>query len=284
MSQSPHSTQGPTLAVDRIDDATARQRTAIWQREFAEAGGAFSQAFHHAAIGKAIVGLDGHFLKLNRSFCRIVGYDEAELLALDFQAITHDDDLDTDVTLARQLRDGEIDHYHLEKRYRHEDGGTIWVQLSVSVVRDKNGQPCYFISQIQDITARKRAELDSARRLRQMERLTSTVSQLMRELDGASDDEHYEHWLRILMESFESPAGLLVLFDGEDMIGTLYAHETGWRRVQKSAEHCCASWTSAPPIATSDGRQRAAADELRPRGGAIVGGSAGPRRSAAGLD
>ncbi len=245
MTQPRHPTQRPTLTAERIDDATEVSRTSIWQREFAEAGGAFCQAFQYAAIGMAIVGLDGRFLKLNRSFCRIVGYDEAELLALDFQAITHADDLGLDVSLARQLRDGEIDHYDLEKRYLHKDGSILWVQLSGSIVRDENGQPCYFIAQIQDITVRKQAELESGRRLRQMERLTTTVSQLMGEIDGASDDEHYARWLRILMESFESPAGLLVLFDGEDTVVTIYAHETGSRRLQKPAQDCWASWKSA---------------------------------------
>lgn len=222
-------------AREDLSGNLSEPRNTIWQSEFAQATGAFRSAFQHAAIGMAIVDLDGRFLKLNRSFCRIVDYDEAELLATDFQSITHPDDLDIDVSLARQLRDGEIDHYHLEKRYLLKDGRIIWVELSVSIVREASGEPCYFVSQVQDITARKQAELESRHRLAQLERLTHTVSRLMHGIDSASDDEHYERWLRILLESFASPAGMFVCFELEGALSGVYVHELGARRFRYGA-------------------------------------------------
>ncbi len=218
MSASSSNEGRPSLDDDGSSYLSAAERAAAWQREFAQTGGAFSSAFQHAAIGMAIVDLDGRFLKLNRSFCRIAGYEEAELLATDFQAITHPDDLDIDVALARQLREAEIDHYHLDKRYLRRDGSEIWVQLSVSMVRDEQGQSCYFISQIQDITARKRAEHDAARRLRHLQRLTQTMSLLLKDLDAAPDDDQYERWLRILMKAFGSPLGIFLCANRDDVL------------------------------------------------------------------
>ena len=91
----------PSLDYDIQKFPGVDERRAAWQREFAQTTGAFSLAFQHAAIGMAIVDLDGKFLKLNHAFCKIVGYGEEDLLALDFQSITHPGDLDADVALAR---------------------------------------------------------------------------------------------------------------------------------------------------------------------------------------
>jgi PAS domain S-box-containing protein len=106
----------------------------------------------------ALVAPDGRWLRVNRSLCGIVGYTAEELLATDFQSITHPEDLDTDVDQVRQMLDGSLSHYDMEKRYLHKDGHIVWVMLSVSLVRDATGQSLYFVSQIQDITDRKLAQ------------------------------------------------------------------------------------------------------------------------------
>jgi len=102
------------------------ERATAWQREFSS-GGAFRSAFEHASIGMAIVDLDGRFLKVNRSLCEIVGYRENELLARTFQDITHPDDLEADLMMARRLVAGDIDVQHLEKRYVHSDAHAVWI-------------------------------------------------------------------------------------------------------------------------------------------------------------
>src|SRR5256886_3074982 len=118
----------------------------------------FRGAFEFAAIGMALVALDGRWMRVNRALCGIVGYTAEELLATTFQAITHPDDLDSDMEHARQVLVGSRTHYDMEKRYLHKGGHVVWVLLSVSLVRDDAGQPMYFVSQIQDISARKHAE------------------------------------------------------------------------------------------------------------------------------
>jgi diguanylate cyclase (GGDEF)-like protein/PAS domain S-box-containing protein len=118
----------------------------------------FEAAFSDAPIGMALVDLDGRFLRVNRSLCEITGYQEAQLLELNFQEITHPADLDADLAHLEQLRNGEIDRYSMEKRYRTAGHNQIWVNLSVSMVRDGAGEPLHYVSQIEDITDRKRLE------------------------------------------------------------------------------------------------------------------------------
>ncbi len=118
----------------------------------------FENAFHHAATGMALVALDGTFLKVNGAFCDIVGISEAAMLGLDFQALTHPGDLDADLALLCRLLAGEIPNYQLSKRYVRADGGLVWVRLSVSLVRDPDGRPKYFVSQVEDQTAYREAE------------------------------------------------------------------------------------------------------------------------------
>ncbi len=99
-----------------------------------------------------LVSLQGRFLAVNSSVCQMLGYSHSEFLSLTFQDITYPDDLEIDLKNVQQLLDGEIFYYHLEKRYIHKNGQIIWVLLSVSLVRDSQQQPLYFIAQIQDIS------------------------------------------------------------------------------------------------------------------------------------
>jgi two-component system sensor histidine kinase/response regulator len=120
----------------------------------------FVGAFDHAAIGMALVGLDGQWLKVNPALCRIIGYTEEDLAGKTFQTITHPDDLEADLKNIRDLIEGRIQAYDMEKRYFHKQGQTIWILLTVTLVRDAEHRPVHFISQIQDITVRKRAETE----------------------------------------------------------------------------------------------------------------------------
>jgi PAS domain S-box-containing protein len=119
----------------------------------------FGSVFEFAAIGMALVSPEGRWLRVNQALCRIVGYSPQELLDTDFLAITHPNDLAADLKLSQELLDGKRAYYAMEKRYFHRDGRIIWILLSVSLVRNEHDKPLYFISQIQDISDRKRLEL-----------------------------------------------------------------------------------------------------------------------------
>jgi PAS domain S-box-containing protein len=118
----------------------------------------FQNAFEHAAIGMALVSPEGKWLRVNRSMCEITGYSESELLKRTFQDITHPNDVKVGQVNQRKMLAGETKTYQSEKRYFHKNGSIVWVQLSVSLVRNKAGQPLFFISQIQDITRQKTSE------------------------------------------------------------------------------------------------------------------------------
>jgi PAS domain S-box-containing protein len=125
----------------------------------------FRSAFEWSPIGMALVGLDGRWLEVNRSLCEIVGYSENELRARTFQDITHPDDLEADLALARRLYCGEIPSYQLEKRYIRGDGQIVWVLLTGSLIHGASGSPLYALAQVVDISARKQAELETERAL-----------------------------------------------------------------------------------------------------------------------
>jgi PAS domain S-box-containing protein len=118
----------------------------------------FRLTIDEAPIGMALLALDGRFVRVNRALCEIVGYSHEELERLTFHGITHPDDLATDVELADRLARGEIPRYQLEKRYLHKDGRIVPVMLSKSALRSSDGRPLYSISQVEDITERKRTE------------------------------------------------------------------------------------------------------------------------------
>ena len=119
----------------------------------------FTLAFQNAPIGMALVSIDGYFLKVNQAICNILGYKNHELLNLDFQSITHPEDLEADLENVNNLLQGKINTYSIEKRYTHKSGKIVWTRLDVSLAKDLNQKPLYFISQIQDITLSKSQEI-----------------------------------------------------------------------------------------------------------------------------
>ncbi|HSL57332.1 MAG TPA: diguanylate cyclase [Acidimicrobiales bacterium] len=118
----------------------------------------FRLTFATAAVGMAIVGLDGRFLDVNDAMTTVLGRGRDELLGIDFQSITHPDDLDTDLHLMRSLLSGERSSYSLEKRYQRPDGTYFWGLLHGALARDPDGLPRHFVGQIVDLSARKAAE------------------------------------------------------------------------------------------------------------------------------
>ncbi|MBD3880357.1 response regulator [Phormidium tenue FACHB-886] len=118
----------------------------------------FHSAFDCAAIPMAIVAPDGGLLQVNQALCSILHYTEADLLQKTLQHITHPDDLEIDQNSLHLLLEGNLHTYRVEKRLIHQQKHVIWTLLDVSIARDPQGKPLYFILQIQDISQRKAAE------------------------------------------------------------------------------------------------------------------------------
>ena len=132
----------------------------ITARKIAEAALRTSEAVNRAAmdkapIGKAVVLPNGRFMKVNPAMCQLLGHSEQELMAMDFQALTHPDDVESNLANFHALLAGKAASSQFEKRYLHRDGRVIWAQLSLSLVRRPDGEADFVVAQVQDNTERK---------------------------------------------------------------------------------------------------------------------------------
>jgi two-component system cell cycle sensor histidine kinase/response regulator CckA len=118
----------------------------------------FRGAFAHAAAGMNIANFEGRYLEVNEAFCRMTGYSEAELLARNFEAITHPDDLKPSIDLLGQLAAKAIPGFVMEKRHIRKDGNILWVRCSVAPLCDAAGNAVRFVTIVEDITERVHAQ------------------------------------------------------------------------------------------------------------------------------
>ncbi len=120
--------------------------------------------FDQAPIGAAMVGLDARYLHVNAAFCRMLGYQESELIGRWVAEVTHPEDAaGTEQNIRRIAQEPGASQYETEKRYLRKDGGVVWAHLTVTLLRPSSNADPYLLTMVQDITARKRAEADKAR-------------------------------------------------------------------------------------------------------------------------
>ncbi len=118
----------------------------------------FRRVFEEGPLGLALVGTDYRFAKVNSALCEMLDYPEAELVRKTFAEITHPDDVQADVELAKQLFKGEIPFYRMQKRYQKKNGEIIWINLTASMIRGPDGQPFHGLAMVEDITEIKRTQ------------------------------------------------------------------------------------------------------------------------------
>ncbi|MEK6327164.1 MAG: PAS domain S-box protein [Actinomycetota bacterium] len=138
-----------------LHDISERRKS---ERALREAEERFRRSFHDSAAGMALVSTDGKWLQVNQALADLTGYTTKQLTGMSFADITHPDDVDAEVEALDQLVAGERRRYVTEKRYLRKDERLVWVSLSLSPVRDEIGDTLYLISQMQDVTERKRTE------------------------------------------------------------------------------------------------------------------------------
>ncbi|GAA0502655.1 hypothetical protein GCM10011581_27540 [Saccharopolyspora subtropica] len=115
------------------------------------AGVPWQRVFDQASAAMAILDLQGRYLHVNEAMCRLLGYRREELEGRDYRDVTHPDDIDPEGPT--------VSSEPLEKRYIRSDGSVIWALVARSYIRDADGRAIYSLSQIQDITQRREAEL-----------------------------------------------------------------------------------------------------------------------------
>lgn len=194
----------------------------LHERKLAESERRFRGAFATSTNGVAIVALDGKWLQVNRALCTMLGYSEKALLATDFQSITHPDDLRADLAEVGSLLAGERDNYQMEKRYIGSDGRIVWTLLGVSLVRDGNGTPLYFVSQMVDISDRKRAEAE----LKFSTDLLAAVSRLQQLFIQSQDRQQtFDRMLQDLLALTSSAYGFIgEILDDDNGLPYLKTH------------------------------------------------------------
>ncbi|MBB1193976.1 hypothetical protein DNC80_09905 [Flavobacterium sp. SOK18b] len=187
------------------EDITPRKKI---QEQLLVSEEAFRGSFESAAIGMALLNIQGQWLKVNKNLCEITGYTNDELMQLTFQDITHPDDLEKDIALRKKLVEGKINFYHLDKRYICKDGTFVYVILASSIVRDSENNPLYIISQIINISSQKNAE----------NKLEQAVSKLQGILDASTQVAIIETNIDGLITTFNTGAENLLGFKKEEVI------------------------------------------------------------------
>jgi PAS domain S-box-containing protein len=193
---------GEMLNVQKI-----LERSAAFEKALIESEERFRSTFELAPVGIAHIAPDGHWLRLNRKACEILGHTQEELVTLTFRDVMHPDDLAKDVELKEELLAGLLPEYSLEKRFIQKSGSIVWVNSTVSSVRDSEGKVKYLIAVGEDITERREAEV----RLREAEyelRATAAhlnlvtdtmavaVARCTRDLQYAWVSPRYAEWLK----------------------------------------------------------------------------------------
>jgi PAS domain S-box-containing protein len=137
------------------EDVTERRQA---EAALGESEARFRATFEQAPVGMALIGFDGRFLRLNDRLCEIVGYDRADLEVLSLAELTHPEDREADLGRSEALCAGEIAHHTAEQRYLRKDGSVVWVNVTLSLVRDRLGAPDYLVAVVEDISRRREAE------------------------------------------------------------------------------------------------------------------------------
>jgi len=156
---------GPALAV-ALRDVTLRRRRAAALRE---AGERFRRLFEDGPVAMALIGEDMRLSEVNDAYCRLTGYAAEELRERTFSDITHRDDVAVGERLVRRMFAGEIPGFGLDKRYVRKSGETIWIQLTVSLIRDEDGAPLHGLGvmlRASERAARARMQAAEAERAR----------------------------------------------------------------------------------------------------------------------
>ena len=208
------------LIITQIEDISSRKKL---ENQVQENANFFKNAFEFSPNAMAMVSLKGRFLKVNRKLAKTVGYSQEELLDRNFQEITHQEDSETDLELLNEIVAHKRESYQIEKRYIHKNGSIIYGLLNVSLLRGKEGEPLYFIAQINDITENREAKEALKQSLSELQGVMDATTQVIIiefDLDGIvrKFNKGAENLLGYTSQEFNQDMDILLLHDKEEVL------------------------------------------------------------------
>lgn len=193
----------------------------------------FRQVFEEGPVGMMLVKLDGEILRVNRAFCSMVEYSEAELRRISFDGVTHPEDVGKDIERIQLLAKGKIGSYRTEKRFLTQKGNVIWALLTVSVVREADGNALYTVRIIEDITSRKRGE----------EELEQSLSVLRATLESSTDgilvvdqNRRLVNYNRKFVEMWKIPQRIMLKREGDRIVEFMLEQVEDLKNFQEALE------------------------------------------------
>lgn len=220
-----------TMTVGVSRDVTERKNR---ERSLSESEELFRHAFEGAPIGMTLVATDLSILRVNRSFCRMLGYTADEIVGRSIVDITFPEDVRKEERQAARLFRNEIAKYTHEKRYLRHDGGVMWGTLTTTAIRDESGQIIYAMGMVEDITERKEQEAalskseERHRWLAQHDPLTELPNRSL----------FYDRLERVIAESERNPVkAAVLLFDLDRFkhVNDTLGHDAGDRILREAA-------------------------------------------------
>ncbi len=195
------------------DQTKEREQEAILK----ESEEKFRNVFEVSNVAKSITLVSGEVYP-NKAFCELLGYTEDELKNKKWTELTHPDDLEYNMEFVNKLIKGEIDSFRLIKRYIHKNGSSVWVDIHVSLVRDKNNNPLYFLTNIVDITDNKRKE--DALKLNDIRQKALLKLHNMRD---KKEEEIFNYCIEASTKSLQSQYSFFGLINEDETVMTIHS-------------------------------------------------------------
>jgi len=231
---------GDTIGIFGISRDITKQKQIEEQVKLSEEK--FRLAFDNAAIGKAIANLDGGFIKVNSGMCKMLGYNETELLTKTWMDITHPEFLDLSFQMVEKLMKNESPSAFYDCKFLHKNGTVLWINLNIVLARDSTGSPLFFIGDMVNITQSK-----------QFADELNIRNQIVRKFLTVTDEEMFHDVLKVTLDAMDSPFGVFGYIDqnGDFIVPSMTRHI--WEEcnildkdiIFKKETWGCSSWPTA---------------------------------------
>ena len=183
----------------------------------------FEKTFNLVPVGISHCDSAGRFIRLNKRFCEIIGYEEHELLGKTYVHITHPDDLEEDRILEHSVNSGSIDAFTFTKRYIRKDKSIVWVLLNSQAIRNENGDILYVIATIKDVSAYKETEMSLDRSKKELLKNEARLTGLLKIAKYHAKDlqDLLDYALHEIVTLTESKIGYIYLYHEKDKVFVL---------------------------------------------------------------